>query len=178
MRDARQPWLDAGLDILETHGPAVLTIDELARRLGRTKGSYYHHFRSRAGFVDALLRYWEEASTLRIIAAAEAARETAAKKRTLTELTVPLHASRLEVHIRAWALAAPAVRAHVERVDAERLAYVERIALAVTGDAERARTIARAVYAVFVGAQQMLPPVTGRELVELYAELERLYDTP
>lgn len=176
MHNAKQAWLETGLEIIEEHGPHALTIDELTRRLGLTKGSYYHHFKSRDGFVDALLRYWEQERTQKIISKAEAEAETSAKKRLLTRLTTPLHASQLEVHIRAWGLTEERVRAHVRRVDEARRAYVERIALAATGDAERARAIAQIVYAVFVGAQQMLPPVTGPELIRLYADLERLYE--
>ncbi len=56
------------------------------------------------------------------------------------------------------------------------MGYVRRIAEETTGDPERARAIARIVYAVFVGAQQVLPPVKGKELVRLYADLERLYE--
>ncbi|MFP4500753.1 MAG: TetR/AcrR family transcriptional regulator [Candidatus Hydrogenedentota bacterium] len=176
MTAAKQAWLDTGLALLEEQGPGGLTIDELTRRLGRTKGSYYHHFKSRDGFVDALLRHWEEENTQRIIREAEAAGEAEAKKRLLTQLTQPLHESRIEVHIRAWALTESRVRAYVARVDEARMGYVRRIAEVATGDRDRAQAIARIVYAVFVGAQQVLPPIKGKELVRLYADLERLYE--
>ena len=172
---AKKAWFEAGLRILEESGPAALTIDELTRRLGLTKGSYYHHFKSREGYVDALLQFWEEEMTLKIIREAEAAsgRE---KARRLTSLTLPLQESALELHIRAWSLADVRVREYVKRVDKVRCDYVAKVAATKARDTAQARRMARLVYAVFVGAQQMLPPLRGRELVSIYSDLEKLYD--
>lgn len=174
--DAKQAWLTAGFKILEESGPAALTIDELTRRLGLTKGSYYHHFKSREGYVDALMAYWEEEMTLRIIRKADTAATNAEKARTLTLLTMPLHESNLEVHIRAWSLADPQVREYVRRVDKARFEYVAKVAAHLAKDPARGRRVARIIYAVFVGAQQMLPPIHGKELISVYADLEKLYE--
>ena len=44
-----------------SQGTDALTIDRLARGLGVTKGSFYHHFRNQADYRAALLKYWEQA---------------------------------------------------------------------------------------------------------------------
>ncbi|MEV0105289.1 helix-turn-helix domain-containing protein [Nocardia sp. NPDC050799] len=37
-------WLQAGYTVLAEEGFRALELDEICRRLGVTKGSFYHHF--------------------------------------------------------------------------------------------------------------------------------------
>jgi len=62
----------------------------------------------------------------------------------------------LEIAVRAWALQDAEARAVQERVDRTRVAYLTEI----SGDAD----LAQALYLVVVGAGQVVPPLTGREL--------------
>lgn len=173
---AKKPWLEAGIRLLEERGAAGLTIEELTRQLNLTKGSFYHHFKSRDGFVEALLEYWEEEWTLRIIRKADAAATAPEKARVLTMLTMPLHESNLELHIRAWALSDERARAYVARVDRLRLRFLEKVGARIAKNKERGQQVARALFAVFTGAQQIVPPIKGKELIRLYAEVEKLYE--
>lgn len=174
-KDKRTPWLQAGLFLLEESGPAYMTIEELTRRVGLTKGSFYHHFKDRGGYVNALLDYWEQEMTHRLIEQADHEASVKDKQRHLTRLTLALYDSPLELNLRAWAMGSPLVKSYVERVDQARVAYLEQIALEITGDATRARQLAEIAYAVFVGGQQILPQISRERLLELYGELDRLY---
>ncbi|GMV91308.1 MAG: TetR family transcriptional regulator [Candidatus Hydrogenedentota bacterium] len=173
--DKRVPWLQAGLFLLEESGTANMTIDELTQRVGLTKGSFYHHFKDRGGYVTALLEYWEEQMTHRLIEQADLQASSKEKQRHLTQLTLALYDSPLELNLRAWAMSSPLVKSYVERVDQARVEYLNQIALEITGDAERARQLAEIAYAVFVGGQQILPQIPRERLLELYGELDRLY---
>ena len=173
--DKRTPWLQAGLFLLEEEGPGGLTIDELTHRVGLTKGSFYHHFKDRRGYVNALLAYWEQEMTHRLIEQADHESTGKEKQRHLTRLTLALYDSPLELNLRGWAMGSELVRSYVERVDQARIEYLERIALDITGNAKRARQLAEIAYAVFVGGQQVLPQIERERLLELYAELDRLY---
>lgn len=55
----REDWLLAGLQALAREGEAGLRVEAVARGLGVTKGSFYWHFRDRAGWRQALLDWWE-----------------------------------------------------------------------------------------------------------------------
>ncbi len=173
--DKRTPWLQAGLFLLEESGPACMTIDELTQRVGLTKGSFYHHFKDRGGYVKALLEYWEEQMTHRLIEQADLQASSKEKQRHLTQLTLALYDSPLELNLRAWAMSSPLVTRYVERVDQARVEYLNQIAFEITGDADRARQLAEIAYAVFVGGQQILPQIPRERLLELYGELDRLY---
>ena len=67
-RWAREDWIVYALDAMERGGRGAVTIEELARRSKRTKGSFYAHFDSRDELLEAMLAAWIEfktAATLR-----------------------------------------------------------------------------------------------------------------
>ena len=59
-RLSRTDWTDAALAAMADTGTAGVNIEQLARSLGTTKGSFYHHFQSRQAFLVAALARWEE----------------------------------------------------------------------------------------------------------------------
>jgi AcrR family transcriptional regulator len=59
-RNVREDWEDAALTAIAAHGLRSLSIPELARSLGVTKGSFYWHFRGLQKLIDAALQRWEE----------------------------------------------------------------------------------------------------------------------
>ena len=61
-RLSREAWLAEALEAL-AEDPAHLRVDQLAQRLGVSKGSFYWHFENREAFVCALAQYWRDADT-------------------------------------------------------------------------------------------------------------------
>jgi AcrR family transcriptional regulator len=53
-------WENAALTAIAAHGLRALSIPDLARSLGVTKGSFYWHFRGIQELIEASLRRWEE----------------------------------------------------------------------------------------------------------------------
>ncbi len=171
---ARAAWLETGLGLLGEQGVDGLTIDALAQRRERTKGSFYHHFRDWQQFAEALLAHWEEHNTLQIIELAEQGRSAVEKMDRLTELTVELPASPANA-VRAWAQRDPVAAEYQRRVDRRRLAYVKQLCRESGLDAGEADLIAHIVYGLFVGAQQMQPAISPQKQRKLYRTLrERL----
>ena len=56
----RERWLAEGLEALRQSGAEGLRIDQLAKHLGVTKGSFYAHFDGKADYVRELCRYWRK----------------------------------------------------------------------------------------------------------------------
>ena len=52
--DASQ-WVLAAMDILAAHGVNALRVEQLAKSLGVTKGSFYWHFRDRDAFLARII---------------------------------------------------------------------------------------------------------------------------
>ncbi|HMA36907.1 MAG TPA: TetR/AcrR family transcriptional regulator [Chloroflexia bacterium] len=170
-------WLAAGLHVLVAVGAEGLTVDGLCRRLGVTKGSFYHHFANHHAYTEALLAYWEQEHTLTIIRLSEQAPDPAARLAQLTRL-VAAAAPELEIAIRAWALRDPFVRAYQARIDRLRLAYLQEVCLPLARDPEHAAVLARLLYSVYIGAHQMVPPLSADEQHQINVELLGLYRIP
>lgn len=55
---SRHDWTLAARDAFVRGGVHAVKVDRLAKRLGVTRGSFYHHFRNRADLLDALFELW------------------------------------------------------------------------------------------------------------------------
>ncbi|MBX3276086.1 MAG: TetR/AcrR family transcriptional regulator [Sandaracinaceae bacterium] len=146
-------WIDAAIEALAEGGLPAVAIEPLARRLGVTKGSFYHHFGSLDALVEAVLEAWEEGGTDRVIRDLDAQADPRERLRALVHVSW----DRLD-HLRAeGALSAAAasgdarVAPVVARVTAKRLAYVERIYRALGHPRAAARRRALHALAAYLG---------------------------
>src|SRR5438045_3266513 len=59
-RWSRDDWIVCALDAMEREGVGAVRIEELARRSGRTAGSFYAHFKSRSELLEAMIEAWND----------------------------------------------------------------------------------------------------------------------
>jgi AcrR family transcriptional regulator len=170
----KQDWLMEGVRLLAEVGGAEIKIDRLTKRLGVTKGSFYHHFENYEAYKISLLDFIESYGTLQIIERTEAEAAPAEKLAKLLAITITDNPN-LEIAFRAWAMQDETVREYLERIDGRRLAYIEQLSLELTGDKAQAALMGQMFYAIYVGAHHILPPITGNGLMRLYEECKRLY---
>lgn len=168
----REDWLRAGLELLKQRGAGAVTIERLTRRLGVTKGSFYHHFASRDELSRALLEEWERRLTGELIEASRHGRDFADRNRRLTRLGYETFDPALETAIRAWALQDPVAREVQERVDRRRVGYLRELFRLLTPAEARAEDLALIRYAFSVGAQQLLPALPAERYARLFETLE------
>jgi AcrR family transcriptional regulator len=67
--NSKQIWIKLGYEIFALYGHSGLKIEPLAKKVGKSKSSFYHHFADLELFIDLLLKYHLEQSY--IIADAE-----------------------------------------------------------------------------------------------------------
>jgi AcrR family transcriptional regulator len=170
----RAVWLEEGLKILTEEGPGALSIENMTRRTGKTKGSFYHHFNSREQYIEKLLEYYEEIATQNIILSTRQGATPRERLKMLTELTFRI-SSEMELSIRAWALYEPIVRVFQDRIDQKRLEYLYELYLETSGDPDAARTLAYRNYALYIGLQQVKHHHSDKELKNL---LKRIFSDP
>lgn len=164
-------WLSAGLEILSDRGEQALTIDELCGLLKRTKGSFYHHFSGREDYCHRLLAFIEESDTSDVIRRAEAAGPDPHRRiLALIGRTGRLKKD-FEPALRAWALRDDLARQAQERIDRQRIEYLERLCIESGLPPSLARLQAQRIYAVYLGASLMCPPLKGARLRDLYRGL-------
>lgn len=154
-RTHRDDWIEAGLSLLGREGEAALTLERLCAALGRTKGSFYHHFEGMPALGSAMLAAWEQRHTDVPIAAASRERSVARRRRSLDAAVKQLDWA-LDLEVRAWARRDPQAREAVARVDGRRIAYLEGLLPRQLPPARRA-AIATLEYCAFLGAMHLAP---------------------
>lgn len=153
-KDSKKIWLDEGLKVLETKGPSMLSIESLAHRTGKTKGSFYHHFSSREKYIKNLLEYYEQISTIEVLKVTRCGSSLRESLAMLTKLTFQLSGG-LELAIRAWALYDPMVKRFQDRMDRRRLEYIQGLHAASGMDEDAARTRSYRDYSLYIGLLQL-----------------------
>jgi TetR/AcrR family transcriptional repressor of nem operon len=56
---SRTRLLNAALDLVRARGYAATTVDDICHRAGVTKGSFFHHFKSKDDLALAAVAHWE-----------------------------------------------------------------------------------------------------------------------
>ncbi len=70
-------------------GVGAVRVEVLARSLGVTKGSFYHHFSKRADLLEAMLDTWREIGTEAIIVEADTQETPRARLERLVSVIFP-----------------------------------------------------------------------------------------
>ncbi len=171
---SRNEWIAGAFEALIDGGIDSLRVEPLAKRLGVTKGSFYHHFENRRALHLAMLSEWERRGTAQIIVEVEDSttspddRLRALARRTFAPDPV---SDGIETSIRGWAAIDPVVAEAVSRVDNRRLGFVVEL-LVDAGMARplakrRARLMYRTLIGEFVWRTAGGPSSTKRELEEM-----------
>ncbi|NDV21863.1 TetR/AcrR family transcriptional regulator [Desulfovibrio sp. JC022] len=177
-RHCAEDLLDAGLKLLETESVQQLTIDSLCRKLKVTKGSFYHHFKNRADFLERMLEYWVEGWTLASIEAADKGADAIERFNLIVENSHKLP-SGTETSIRAWALCDPFAQKYIERVDSMRIEYLRSIFEEVSGDPERAVLLSKISYSMFLGVRMMGANISEKDHSHILKTMKQeLYRIP
>ncbi|MBZ0279316.1 MAG: TetR/AcrR family transcriptional regulator [Anaerolineae bacterium] len=172
-RKTKRDWLMQGLVILAEKGALALTTELLISRMGVTKGSFYHHFENFQDFKESMMALYDQEGTLEIIKIAEEAAKPTEKLQRILNATLE-DTTTLEVAVRAWALQDPMVRAFQQRIDKQRIDYLQTLYLEMTGDPARAAVLAQFAYSLYIGSQHVIPPIQGEGLAALYREIDRI----
>jgi AcrR family transcriptional regulator len=172
-RASKQDWLTAGIQILAEAGAPGLTIERLTVALGLTKGSFYHHFQSLAGYQAALLQFIERQIAMQVAATAHAPSPAAgiAQLFDAEAATAPS----LEVALRAWAWQDDEVRQVQARIDDQRARRAQLLCRQVAADDQQALLMSRLAQALMIGSTQVQPPLGPDLRQAIFAEFVRLY---
>lgn len=151
-RLTRDKWADAALMLLAQEGIAAVSIERLADDLGVTKGSAYHHFRSRDELVQLALARWEHEATAAIIEQLSEIPSAEHRLRAILSASVGRNAD-LGLEYRIISAPDPVIAPFVERVTVARLQFLEQIYLDFGLSEKRAAIWARTSYASYLGVQ-------------------------
>ncbi len=131
-RLSRQAWIDAAVAKLTEDSVDALRVDDLADRLGVTKGSFYWHFENREALINAVLDWWYDLMTEHTSGILD--RLPPNPRARLSKLIAMALSPRsdvpggpFELSLRDWARRDQSVRRIVSKVDAARETIVARL---------------------------------------------------
>ena len=153
--DLRTSWLDAGQDLLREGGPSAVRLAELTRRMRRTTGSFYHHFRSMGAYHDELAAYFGDAQPRAVL---DRLAPLPPRERLigLQEVFVERDMGSLHAAMREWAATHAAAAAAVRTLDHVLLDFVAEVFRDLGFDDDGAHARAEVVFSVAVA--RVAPP--------------------
>lgn len=166
-RLSKEDWFKEGLLILSEFAQDKIKILYLCKRLGVTRGSFYHHFESIDTYIEDLMAHWSASNTQAFIETADQQADPLQRLQVLNELVIHTD-NAVEAAIRSWSYYNELVRRHMEQVDAQRMNYLKDIFQAGGMDATTAEAMAKLEYALLIGVQQLFPKAKPEELAQLY----------
>ena len=123
----REEWLEKAIEVLSREGSGKLRVQGLSEALGVSKGSFYWHFKDRAEFLRAIVEFWSERYTKKVITAAEASgAEGLECLRMVLEWVTGEDLSGYDATFDAWAAHEPDILPLVREVHRLRHDFVER----------------------------------------------------
>lgn len=165
------------MDVLAESGPSALTVGELCTQLGVTKGSFYHHFEGRPQFVEALLDFWADEHSARLINVSQSVPDSRERIALLKGIAVDLPHD-AESAIRAWSSQDDTVAAAQARVDRLRLDHLQEAYVSAGVPADRAAVLATIAMSVLAGMQMLVRPTEPRFVRQMFDELEAAFFGP
>lgn len=167
-----EDYFEAGLELLAESGPPSVTVAALCRRLGVTKGSFYHHFSGIPDFMQRVLGHWERQEVHRTLEAwARAERDQPTEIAKLAATWGIRHEA--ETAIRALARTDPSAAEVLQRVDDRREHHLAELFEVLGMDEGRAPVLARVGMAILIGTQQREHPVDRKRLEQMLGEYQQ-----
>ena len=172
MRQSKDDYYRAALDLLADGGVDALTIANLCARLGVTTGSFYAHFGGIREFHLGLLEQWAEGRVYQLKAQVDATPDPLDRIDLLRRLALAVN-HEAESAIRGWARTNPVVAEFQRRVDQGREQALVQAFLDIGIDKKEARVLARIGLTILVGTQQIEDKVERKRLDMLFTEYQR-----
>jgi AcrR family transcriptional regulator len=161
-RLSRADWIEGALHALAEGGLPALGVEDLAKRLGVTKGSFYWHFQDTEELLRGVVQRWEELAVDRVMTDLVELKRPCDVLRRIIEQTVtidhPQRRLRYRVEVVAAALAEwhPVFRPAYIRISERRLSGISMLYLATGLDPDDATRLGRVAYITLLGVYPLL----------------------
>ncbi|MEZ5470569.1 MAG: TetR/AcrR family transcriptional regulator [Marinicella sp.] len=167
-------WEKATLDVIAHQGVSAVAVENIAKELGVTKGSFYWHFSNRKDLIVAALKRWQADDR----AVIEAEIWSIENPHDRLQAWFLLSAQPLQSHLIYATLLAD--RQHdfvakvLKEVTIERLAYLQKSYQAIGYNEQQAKQQALMAYSVYVGYLHLAKTLHGKfkdtDNIENYAK--------
>ncbi len=124
----RDAWLEAARKVLEKKGIAAVKVDQLARQLKVTRGSFYFHFSALKDLQDGLVELWRQRNCAPFLALEQGDLRGEDLFAEVFRIWVSeeSYSPPLDLAIRDWGRSSRTLAAEMEAADALRIALLAR----------------------------------------------------
>ncbi|ALS31827.1 hypothetical protein PTRA_a0472 [Pseudoalteromonas translucida KMM 520] len=155
-RLTKDDWIEAATNVLVSGGGiSHVKIDNLAKELKITRGSFYYHFSNREELLTAVLDKWRTSATESVISSLRI-KHTSPKEQLISLAALPLKGKRAydaastELALRAWARRDKVARATLEEIDKYRVSFIQSLFTEMTNDKQKSEDLAFLFYSYLV----------------------------
>jgi len=175
----REDWIDAAYRMLYRQGVDGVRVEVLARWLGVTTGSFYHHFENREALLESMIRNWEE-ETEQLFSGIPEGLSGLDRVRLILKRLGDISHGIPDAALSAWSLRDTAVATRVAAVEQKRLDYLIEACIDRGTGRAKAERIATILYLAFCGwimregvADKIAPrfDVFARWAIDLFEEV-------
>jgi AcrR family transcriptional regulator len=170
----RQDWVKAALETFMEKGIEAVKVDVLAKSLKITRGSFYWHFKNLDDLLVAIIQEWQAVDTDDAIEQVEKIGGTPSQQLLHLFEIAAEDDNRLEKAMRIWAIHDVRAMASIERVDKQRLEYLQHLFVKIGFSQRDAALRAQVTYSVKLGWVTIAPP---RKPSERLAQIRLVYET-
>jgi len=159
-------WLEAAVDVLTKEGVEKVKVEQLAVKLGGTKGSFYYAYRDRRELLDAILAHFEEENRIRCLEQPPELHGKAMDKlMNLWDSSVDQNFRDYDWAVRKWADTDPKAAEVVARIDRLRQRIITDLFIELGFEDAEASARASVAYIAALGTRAVskeLPPQANR----------------
>lgn len=159
LKTTAEMWSEAALEEIEEVGVRAMSVQSVARRLGVSKGGFYHLFADREELLESALTLWERRFVTEFAAQAEAIADPKERLRAILARAVVELRPTVIVQLMAAADISP-VAAALKRAAKARTTMLKLILIELgleEGAASRRAVIAYSAFLGMAQLQQQLP---------------------
>ncbi len=154
-RFSKTHWLELGQALLKSEGPEALTLERLTEAAGKTRGSFYHHFKSRDAFLMAMIEAWQSASLASLATRLQNEDSAEGKRKIMRGVSMEWDGA-FERQLRILAAQEPLVAKLLSQVDELRIQGLAGMIALLQPGVEDPASFAFVQYAAIVGGQMLL----------------------
>ncbi|MEM6813012.1 MAG: TetR/AcrR family transcriptional regulator [Bacteroidota bacterium] len=164
----KKDWIKLGYKLFSESGESGLNVDKMSRMLQCNKSSFYWHFKTKAEFINELVKYWTEIETEQIIEEVE--KILNAKERLETFLVIAFkNEPYLEFifFLKRYAKSNTTIQKTIDKVDKRRLNFTAKLFEAIGYPNQESMIKAEIFYKYLIGHHEM---IKNKKQPEYYIE--------
>ncbi len=152
----KKDWIQLGYRLFAEKGVSGIVVEKMSKKLNCNKSSFYWHFKTKKEFINEIVIYWVNTKTKNIITRTDSEENTSQKLRKLIDITYSkMPYSDFIFYLKRYAVKDEKISKIIDKVDAERIAYVGNLLKKMGYSSKDAKIKASLLYKHLIGFYEL-----------------------